>query len=144
MSLKLMKTEKKDLKTIINLLQENGLPYQDIEIGNKEFFLAYDNSLFVGIIGLEKFDNIGLLRSLAVKDEYKNKGYGIKICKTFITYAKNQQIKELYLLTCTASEYFKRLGFTEIIRDELPKKIKQTKQFSQLCPCSAICMALKI
>lgn len=144
MSLKLIKAEKQDLKTITNLLQENNLPYQDIETDNKEFFLVYNDSLLIGIIGLEKFDNIGLLRSLAVKDNYKNKGYGTKICIAFMDYAKNEQINDLYLLTCTAKEFFEKIGFEVIERDSVPDVIKRTTEFSSLCPASAKCLVKTI
>ena len=50
------------------------------------------------------------------------------------------EMQNLYLLTETASEYFKKLGFVEITRDEAPDEIKNTKQFSSLCPASAIVM----
>ncbi len=144
MPVNLIKSKSKDLLLIEGLLKQNNLPYQDIKSDKIDFFLAYKDSLLIGIVGLEVFDNIALLRSMVVKEEYRNKGYGSEICKLIIDYAKNKQIKEIYLLTYTADKYFKKLRFIELLRDELPKEIKQTKQFSQLCPCSAVCMVLKI
>lgn len=140
MIINLIKAETRDLMVIEELLKRNNLPYQDIKLINVDLFLAYENSLFIGIIGLEKFGEVGLLRSMAVKQEYRNKGYGTEICKTLMEYAKSEQISELYLLTCTAKEFFERNGFKVIERSTVPDKIKNTTEFSSLCPATAICL----
>jgi len=53
-----------DLQIIKSILQKNSLPYQDVETGKIDFFLAYEDESFIGIVGLEKFGDIGLLRSM--------------------------------------------------------------------------------
>lgn len=139
----LIKAATKDLDLIAELLKQNDLPYQDIKTAGKDFFLAYDNSLFIGCVGLEKFDRIALLRSMTVKEEYRNKGYGKLICSLLMEYAKTQDIKELYLLTTTAKDFFEKIGFEIIERNSAPDTIKNTTEFLALCPASAICMEIK-
>lgn len=136
----LIKAETKDLDLIEGLLKQNDLPYQDIKTGGKDFFLAYDNSLNVGIIGLEKFGSIALLRSMTVKEEYRNIGYGKQICSLLMEYAKAQDIRELYLLTTTAKDFFEKIGFEIIERNSAPDAIKTTTEFLGLCPASAVCL----
>lgn len=136
----LIKASTKDLDLIEGLLKQNDLPYQDIKTTGKDFFLAYDNSLFIGCVGLEKFDRIALLRSMVVKEKYRNKSYGKQICSLLMEYAKAQDIRELYLLTTTAKDFFEKIGFEIIERNSAPDAIKTTTEFLGLCPTSAVCM----
>lgn len=138
------KAETVDLDFIKKFLKRNDLIYEDIETHAVELFLAYENSKFVGIIGLERFDNTGLLRSLAVDEDFRNQGYGKQICRKLIDYSKNIRIAELYLLTCTAKDFFEKIGFEVISRENVPKSIKTTTEFSSLCPNDAICMRSNI
>lgn len=144
MSLVLKKAEKTDVPKIGKILKEEDLIYEDIESECIDFFLAYEDPLFIGIIGLEKYDNIGLLRSLIVKKEYRKKGYGAKICKELMNYAQKNLISELFLLTCTAKDFFENIGFEIIDRTKVPDLIKNTSEFSNLCPASATCMYMNL
>lgn len=138
--LSFQKADQSDLDFIKSVLKSNELPYEDLETSNVELFLTYENSDFVGVIGLEKFDDAGLLRSMAIAENFRNKGYGKKVCQKLTDYSENIGIKELYLLTCTAEDFFAKIGFEVISREDIPDSIKTTKEFSSLCPCSAICM----
>lgn len=134
------KAKPSDLNLIKNILKTNELPYEDLETSNVELFLTYKNAKFIGVIGLERFDDTGLLRSMTIEEKYRRKGYGKKICQKLFDYSKNTGIKELYLLTCTAKDFFEKIGFEVISRENVPDSIKSTTEFSELCPCSAICM----
>ncbi len=138
--LSFQKAEIFDLDFIKNVLKSNELPYEDLETSKVELFLTYENSDFVGVIGLEIFANTGLLRSMAVNEKFRNKGYGKKICQKLLNYSKDIGISELYLLTCTAKVFFEKMGFEVISRENVPESIKSTNEFSGLCPCSAICL----
>lgn len=133
-----------DLQTIQRILKENKLPYQDIQTSNVQMFFAYANSEFIGIIGLEKFETIALLRSMVIKEEYRNQGYGKILCKKLLTKAKNEGIKDVYLLTTTAKSFFEHLGFNTINREDSPDVIKSTTEFSTLCPATAQCMKIEL
>jgi amino-acid N-acetyltransferase len=94
----------------------------------------------VGFGGLEIFGNLALLRSVAVGKEFQGKKAGRFICNWIEDWARNNQISELYLLTTTAPDFFAHLNYRVIQRDEFPEPLRQTSQFSQLCPASSICM----
>lgn len=142
--LKLTRAENSDFSQIRDILKRNYLVFRDIKNKNVELFWAYEDSDFVGIIGLERFGKIGLLRSLVVLEEYRNKAYGRKICNSLIEHAKNEGVNELYLLTTTARKFFEQIGFKIVKRNNVPIRIKNTDEFSTLCPESAICMELKL
>lgn len=138
----LIKAKIEDLDLIEKLLKQNDLPYQDVREEGKEFFLAYNNADLIGVVGIEMFKDIALLRSMVVKEEYRDKSYGKQIFSALVDYAKTQGIIELYLLTTTAEKFFKKLGFQNIKRDSAPEEIKQTSQFSTICPSSAVCLKI--
>ena len=58
--------------------------------------------------------------------------------------AQQQGVSSLYLLTNSAEDYFKVLGFSPVIRSEVPLAIQNTDQFSSLCPGIATVMALNL
>lgn len=129
-----------DIEKIRFFLERNGLPGDDISNDNTFILKAYYKNNFIGTVGLEKLENVGLLRSLAVKKEYGRKGFGKSLCMEILKYAKGNKIKEIFLLTCTAKIFFEKQDFRVIERDKVPKEIKATQQFSSLCPSTAVCL----
>ena len=51
-------------------------------------------------------------------------------------------IREFYLLTTTAQEYFRKRGFKVIDRDEVHPQLLGSEEFRGACPDSAVCMRL--
>lgn len=133
-----------DLNKIKNLLDENDLPFEDLESSNVQMFSTFKQSEQIGIIGFEGYKDIALLRSMVVLEKYRNKYYGKEICIALLKLLKEQGFIEVYLLTTTAKEFFKKLGFISISRNEVPTVIRNTTEFSSLCPDTAQCMFIKL
>lgn len=133
-----------DLTKIIELLETYDLPTSDCKDHISNFIIAENNNTIVGVGGFENRGNLGLLRSFAVRQSDKNQGIAEQIFSLVKAKAKDSGINQFYLLTTTASKYFKRLGFTICNRDDVPSSIKATKQFSDLCPSSAVVMVLDL
>ena len=115
-----IKTKDFDFDKIMKLLKDNNLPYSDIHSSGVEFMTSESNEKLVGCIGIEKYGEDGLLRSLAVEEEYKNSGVGKRLLNELINKSKNEGIKKLHLLTTTANKYFTRHGFRTIERINAP------------------------
>lgn len=129
-----------DVKTI---LKENELPFQDIKQNQlHSFFGYYQNSKLIGLIGLEIFNNIALLRSLCVRN--KSAGVGSILLNYIEKYSLENNIKDLYLLTTTADIYFEKKGFKKEDKSNAPSSIKNSSEFNSICPCSAIFMVKRI
>jgi amino-acid N-acetyltransferase len=92
----------------------------------------------IGVVGLEVYDIIGLLRSLAVMPEARKMGVGKDLCLREIAHAYTQNIDELYLLTTTAEGFFTKLGFEKIARRLSPAPLQTSIEFQKLCPDSAV------
>ena len=134
------KSLKLDLEEVKKLLLENNLPIDDIEESAVQFFIAKVDNSIVGVIGIEQYKGIGLLRSLAVQDRYKNMEIGRNLIEYLLDYSENNAIRELFLLTTSAEKYFKKFDFYKIHRENTPTTIKETKEFSDICPAAAVIM----
>jgi amino-acid N-acetyltransferase len=95
-------------------------------------------------VGLAIFDTIGLLRSLAVARDCRGSGVGKALVAEAEQYARSLGVNELYLLTTTAERFFERLGYSHTHRESAPDAIRQTSEFSDLCPCSAALMIKRL
>ena len=123
----------------INLLKKNNLPTEDISDVTKLFVLEDEQSV-VGTIALEYSGTEGLLRSLSVDERKRNRHYGSELVDFIETYARQQGVKYLYLLTTTADKYFSKKDYKTVDRNSLPSYIIQTSEFTSVCPSSAIVM----
>jgi amino-acid N-acetyltransferase len=131
-----------DWKDIRALLVESGLPVEDLGPDELESFLvAEDGRDLVGLIGLQVFGTVGLLRSLVVASQARKAGLGGKLVGALESAAETAGITELWLLTIDAEKFFARQGFDIVDRDAAPDSIRQTQEFSALCPGSAYLMS---
>jgi len=132
------------IEEISILLEENNLPTQDLkELDLKNFFGLYINNTLAGMVGLEIYDDVALLRSLAVSTN-KSTGIGSILLEYIDSFAKNNNINTIFLLTTTADKYFLKKGFVVESKTQAPKVIQQTNEFKSICPTSAIFMKKEI
>ena len=104
----------------------------------------YHQDEMVGTGAMEIHGDYGLLRSVSVAPLYKGNKWGLKIALHLIGKAKESGLKELFLLTETASGFFNKLGFEATGREQVPPAIRNSKQFVDACPASATCMHLRL
>lgn len=129
-----------DTAAVVALLRSCELPADDIADHLDEVLVARDGDEIVATIGLEPFGDVGLLRSLAVAPRWRGRGLGDGLCHRLEERAVVLGLRRLYLLTTTASAYFARRGWREVERDRVPAAIRATREFSSLCPASAVVM----
>jgi len=104
------------------------------------FLIAEDQNVTVGLIGLEVLGTVGLLRSLVVARTARNTGLGGKLVGALEFAAVAAGIAELWLLTIDAERFFLRHDFEIVDRTAAPDEIRQTDEFSALCPDTAYLM----
>jgi amino-acid N-acetyltransferase len=123
------------------ILLSHSLPVDDLaDVELVNFFGCGEQESPKGVIGLEIHGADGLLRSLAVEPEVQGKGCGASLLDALEKHSKSVGVENLYLLTESAEEYFKKKGFEVIDRECASQRIKQTTQFNSLCPSSATLM----
>lgn len=134
-----------DLSSMHSLLSQANLPTEGVESSVlQNYFVAYLDGQVVGMVGIEIYGAIGLLRSLVVAPAYRNKGIARRLLSYIIGCVRENSVQTLYLLTTTATNYFQDFGFKKIERSQTPAAIKNTLEFSQLCPEYSEIMAFNI
>lgn len=122
-------------------LQAAGLPVDDLDDDvPRSWWQAARGDTWIGIIALERHGDIGLLRSLLVREDERRSGTGRDLVAAVESAAADAGFAALYLLTTDADGYFASLDYARVERAEVPDAVRATAQFSRLCPASAIVM----
>ena len=134
-----------DESSVKRLLSESSLPIEDITAQHlQHFFGCGSGPELLGLVGLELFGEVALLRSLAVAAERRGSGLGSRLVEHAERYARDQGATTLYLLTTTAEAFFRRRGYARIPRETAPPAIMGTKEFAGICPASSAFMIKKL
>lgn len=142
--MQIVKATQQNRDEITSLLQSQNLPFEDLPIVLEDFFAVLDAQRLTGLIGMERYGHYGLLRSMVVHPDYRNKHIAETLVAQLEQEAGATGITEMYLLTETADKYFSKKGYDIITRDEVPAVLKQSSEFSHVCPASAIVMKKKL
>lgn len=138
-SMKVRPAEFRDIPACIEFLGAAGLPTADVSVDRIALIAEVDGNV-AGLIGLEKFGDTGLLRSLVVDNRYRKSGFGRTLVGELEKHAKQQGIDRLWLLTIDADGYFERFGYRRKARHDAPPVIRATDEFAELCPDDAVLM----
>lgn len=126
---------------IRQLLTICGLPQEDLTKEHLPHFLVYkEKGQLWGVIGLEIYGRVALLRSLAVAPAYRHRKLATQLTTRAEDYAASLGVKEIYLLTNSAANFFSKKGYQIIDRVNAPLEIQNTREFRDLCPVSSIFM----
>lgn len=127
------------------LLGEVGLPADDITPAHLEhFFGCWTAGELDGIVGLEMGGEVALLRSLAVRRDREGLGIGPALLAHAERHAAERGARSVYLLTTTAQEYFRLLGYAPLPREEAPTAIRTTREYASICPANATLMVKRL
>jgi N-acetylglutamate synthase-like GNAT family acetyltransferase len=129
-----------DLPAIGALLSASGLPADDIGAHLATLLVGEQHRAIVAAGALEPLGTAALLRSLVVASLYRGRGWGSRMARHLIAMAHSLGIRDLYLLTEMSPEFFAALDFVSRPREDAPQAVRATRQFSALCPATAILM----
>lgn len=135
--------EQEDFLQIHELLSKNGLPIVGVDSGNGKYYIAGDQEL-MGVIGVEHYQTAALLRSLAVKKNFRKAGVARELIDHALRELQGAGFTDVYLLTNTADQYLTRCGFAKIERDKVLTNVLATSALGDACPASSTCMHLKL
>lgn len=133
-----------DQAAVVGLVASAGLPTAGVEIGSAEFVVAEYAGRIVGVAGLETYGTDGLLRSVAVAEEWRGRGLGGELTRSILEAARRRGLEDLYLLTETAADFFSRFGFQPIRREDASEAVKASEEFRDLCPASSTVMVRSV
>jgi amino-acid N-acetyltransferase len=130
-----------DLPAVRALLAAAGLPVADLTAARLDGFWGCGESPdLTGVVGLEIYGTVALLRSLAVAPAWRGRGLGAALLAHAERAARRRGLAALYLLTTTAEAFFSRRGYVRLPRAAAPSVLRQTTEFAALCPASAVCL----
>ena len=121
-----------DIKAIHSLLQHYAVkgellprPLSALYDHVRSFSVSVDEreNLIVGCCALQFcWEDLAEIRSLAVHPDYQGKNIGSELTKTVLSEAKGFDTKKVFTLTYRP-KFFRRFGFVQIDRSDLPIKI---------------------
>ncbi len=123
------------------MLQSANLPTADLTAAHCEhFFYSGPAEAPTGIVGVEVYGDVALLRSLVGAPGRRGSGEGSALLEHAEQYARASGASTLYLLTTTAENFFAKHGYGRVSRDAAPAAIRATREFAGICPASSAFM----
>ena len=123
----------------------------------RDYFVAQINKKIVGCCALHVSGKeykpgrreavLAEVKSLAILEKYQGERIGTRLVRKCIREAKEMEINKIFTLTIKENlDFFKRMGFKEIKKTELPQKIWQECADCPRFPseCNEIPLILKI
>jgi amino-acid N-acetyltransferase len=129
-----------ELADVRRLLADAGLPASGVDGLGDGLVVAIRAEAVVGCAAMERYGEAGLLRSVAVDPGARGRGIGARLTAYVLAAAARAGVRRVYLLTETAPEFFGRFGFQPIGREEVDPVVRQSAEFTELCPASAQAM----
>ena len=69
-------------------------------------------------------------------------GLGQALVRQVLAYATSLEVRQVVLLTTTATDFFLRFWFQTIRRAEFPRASQASVEFQEACPATATAMSL--
>lgn len=120
-----------DAPAIVALLEANHLPAAELEAHLDNFVVAESGGRVVGCGGLEAYPKASacLIRSMAVDASLHGQGLGSRIMDWVIARAASLALRQLYLFTVNAREFYVRFGFEDATLDDFPEAARHSAQY---------------
>ncbi len=141
MSLRAEPARPHDLAGGLDLLRRSELALQDVaERWGHYFVVREDDGRVVAVAGLEVHGADGLMRGVAVDPDYRGQGLAAALVEAVVARAKLLALRDVYLLTTTAHDYFVRRGFGDHPWEQAPSSIRESWEFRSSSPTTAAFM----
>ncbi len=137
-SLRVSRLAPGELGDLAGALAGAKLPIADLAEPGRTFVRFYDDAGLAGFGGIEGDGSDRLLRSLVVVVDRRGAGLGRTMLACLEDEARGLGVQRLHLLTNTAAPFFRTNGYGEADRAAAPPAITASREFTALCPASAI------
>lgn len=124
------------------LLSANGLPLEGFPDDTPVILGAFVDDRLCGCAALEIHGAFALLRSVAVDSQMRGRQIGTELTRAALIHAAARGQEAIYLLTETATDFFKKFGFVQVPRSKVPRPVRQSIEFTTACPDTAVAMRL--
>ncbi|MHB8511414.1 MAG: HAD-IIA family hydrolase [Actinomycetota bacterium] len=132
-----------DLPGVAHLLHEGSLQAGNVrERAGRTIVAEAGRKEMLGTAAWDPVGSAAILRSIAVRTQSRGKGVGLLLVAGALRTAFKAGVREAWLVTTDAQAFFKRCGFTEINREDVPDEVAAHPQISRECPATASVMRL--
>ncbi len=117
----------KEIQLLVNQFAESGqmLPrtLNELYENLRDFHVFEENGALIGVCALHvSWDGLAEIRSLAVKRDRMKQGIGSSLVQHCLGEAADLKIEKVFVLTYQDG-FFRKMGFTDVDKKELPHKI---------------------
>ena len=121
---------------LLSPLEEKGILVRRsrkvLETEIDRFRVLVKDGMVLGCAALYPFDNqMAELACVAVHQEYRSGKRGDRLLNTLVSEAKNQGIKQLFVLTTRTAQWFEERGFKAANIDDLPQQKKELYNYQR-------------
>ncbi len=130
-----------DVPAVLSLLAQADLPSEGAAEAVERGVVAREaDGRIVGAAGLERYGEAGLLRSVVVTADRRGDGLGRRLVEAVEAVARADGLRELYLFTETAIDWFPRLGYQPVIRAEAEAAVGASIEATTVCRDRGVAM----
>ncbi len=122
-----------DVPAVMALLTAAGLPLDGAGAALSRGVVARDGDQVIAAAAVECYGTAGLLRSVVVASERRGTGLGRDIVAAAEALALEAGVRDLYLLTETAIDWFPRLGYEPVERPEAEAAVGDSIELTTVC-----------
>ena len=126
------------------LLEASALPPLPTGTSLSCVLLGLEKGSVMGVVALEVVARRGLTLWVAVAREHQGRGLGKSLLQSLIARAHELSLREVYIVTKTASKFFAQLGFSPVSRAAVPSEIRSLRAYPDQCAESAEVMRLEL
>ena len=143
--LNIRRTIPEDFMAVTRLLSVCHLPTPNLHSNDTALFVAKTESHIIGVSGLDVCgQNKGQIRVLAVMPGYRKQNVGRQLVQRVLAEAEHHEIRKLFLLTKTATDYFQSIGFISEDSERPPAGLCQSTTLHDECPLDAQLMSRRV
>ncbi len=129
-------------KCVKQLLRQCGLQDTGVLDPHGRVVVARVAGKVVGVARLEVYRKGGWLRSVAVDPAWQRQGIGRRLVEAMLHRARQEGLRQVFLMTETAQGFFEQLGFVPVPRTAVPAALQAAPQFSW--PSCASCQVMRL
>ncbi len=129
-----------DQPAIDALLAQSGLPADGAAAAFEHGVVAREGAALVGAAAVELYGDAGLLRSVVVAPGRRGTGLGRLLVREAEAIARAAGVRDLYLLTDSAADWFPRLGYEPVDREVVRGFVGASVEFTLSCAETGVAM----
>ncbi len=130
-----------DLPAVATLLHGGGLQAGNVrERAGRTVVAQSGRDTLLGTAAWDPVGDAALVRSVAVAPSARRAGVGMLLVAGALRSAIRAGVRDAWLVTTDAEDFFRTCGFGKIARDHVPDEVLDHPQIERECPSSAAVM----